>query len=86
MSLFRKFPVATVLAILGALATGEQVAEEDGLIHGTWAGWAKLVLLVLLIVLGKAAHTASTPVADPKAQDGTPLVPDPGVQRTGPVL
>lgn len=77
MNIFRKFPVATVLTVLGALATGEQIAEQEGLIHGPWTGWAKVVLLILLAILGKAAHNASTPVADPKAADGTPLVPDP---------
>lgn len=80
MGVFRKFPVATVLTVLGALAAGEQLAEAEGLVHGAVASWVKVGILVLTLALGKKAHDASTPVADPKAADGTPLVRDPGAR------
>lgn len=80
MNLVRKFPVATALSVVGVLSGAEQLAEGEGLLHGTAALWVKLGILVVLGVLGVFAHNASTSLADPKAADGTPLVPDPSAR------
>lgn len=76
----KKFPVAWMTIALTFLTSADAVAIWTHLLTKDQATWVALGLALLTAILGKAAHSKVTPVVDPKAADGTPLVRAPSVQ------
>jgi hypothetical protein len=72
----KRFPVATVTAVVALLMTTDALAIWRSVLTQNEAAWVSLGLTVLGIILGKAAHNSVTPLADPKNAEGVPLVPD----------
>lgn len=75
MSWFRKFPLTTVIAwgtvVLGTLA----LVQGSGLLHGTAAHWVDVAAGFVQLVLTALARQHVTPLANPKDDQGRPLVP-----------
>lgn len=78
---FRIFPVAWMTIALTFLTSADAVAIWTHLLTKDQATWVGLTLAGLTAILGKAAHDKVTPVADPKAADGTPLVKAPTMRQ-----
>jgi hypothetical protein len=70
-----RFPVATLTTIVATLTTADAVGVWTTWLTPRQAGSVMLVLTLLSLVLGKQAHAAVTPVVDPRASNGVPLVP-----------
>jgi len=78
MTLFKKIkfrPVAWMTWVLGVLVTVEAVNEGAHLLPAGWTPYLLGAIAVLTAVLGKLAHGAVTPLARPRDDAGTPLVP-----------
>lgn len=68
-------PVATLGGLTTALTVFLSEALNRHLLSDAVISWLGLLLSMLVAIGTWAAHQASTPVADPKAADGTPLRP-----------
>jgi hypothetical protein len=75
----KKFPVAWMTIALTFLTSADAVAIWTHLLTRDQATWVGLALALLTAVLGKATHAKVTPIADPRAVDGTALVRAPSV-------
>lgn len=71
----KKFPVATVTAVVAFLMTTDALAIWQNVLTKNEATWVGFGLTLVSIILGKAAHASVTPLADPKTAEGVPLVP-----------
>lgn len=80
--MIKKFPVAWMTLILAILGSGDAVALYTEVLNKEQAAWVTTIVTLATLVLGKLTHGAVTPLADPKANDGTPLVPvgEPGTK------
>ena len=78
IDLFKKAPIATVVAF-GTTALGILVVlQGSGLLHGKVAHWVDAAVGILQIVLTAIARQHVTPVIDPKDNAGRPLVAQSG--------
>lgn len=77
MSWLRQNPVRAFTLFAGLLFAFDGYAAREHLVsHGTMA-WLGLVELLVTVALGFfGVHSTVTPLANPKAADGTPLVPE----------
>lgn len=76
MKSFKFQPVAwltTIAVLLGGLLEADRQFHVLPGTLGHWAAFAAAAIAIILV--GLKAHESATPVADPKAADGTPLVP-----------
>lgn len=67
-----------ILTTLGALMTLDRTLEEAGvqdIIPEAWEPYVQGAIVLLTVILGKAAYDRVTPLAAPKDDAGTPLVP-----------
>ena len=71
--MIKKFPVAWMTLALAILGSGDAVALYTEFLTKDQAVWVTTIVTLLTLVLGKLTHGAVTPLADPKANDGTPL-------------
>lgn len=76
--MLKRFPVAWLSVAVAALTAGDAAAEQAHLLTGTQSAWAGVVIAVLTLVAGRAAHNAVTPLAAPRDAAGRTLVPDEG--------
>ncbi|HEX8106117.1 MAG TPA: hypothetical protein VF516_00250 [Kofleriaceae bacterium] len=80
---FKFQPVAwmsTVLGALTALMTLDETLEQThagDIVPTAWEPYVLGAIAVLTAVLGKVVHSKVTPLADPRAANGRPLVPVP---------
>lgn len=72
--MFKKFPVAWMTVLLAAASSGVGIALQQELISQDTAGWIAVAIAIASTALGVATHRIVTPLADPVAADGTPLV------------
>ncbi len=70
----KKNPVAALTALYTILVGVDGVLAGAHLVSNPVLGYLAAAEAVLAVVLGTITHTKVTPVADPKAADGTPLV------------
>lgn len=75
MRSFRFKPVAWATSLLAVLVAVEAVNEAAHLLPAAWSPYLLGAIAVLTAVLGRLAHGAVTPLAAPKDDAGTPLVP-----------
>ena len=71
----KRFPVAWMAGVLALLTSADAVAL---LLHGlppAAASWVGLGITLLTLILGKITHNKVTPLADPRTDNGRPLVP-----------
>jgi hypothetical protein len=68
-------PVAWMAGALTVLTALETVNAAARLLPAAWTPYLLGAIAVLTAVLGKLAHGAVTPLAAPKDDAGTPLVP-----------
>ncbi len=78
MNLFRRFPIATLVAWATTVLAVLVVLQSSGLLKGAAAHWADTAAGLLQIVLTAYARQHVTPVARPRDQYGRRLVPAPG--------
>jgi hypothetical protein len=72
---FKKAPIATLVAWGTTVLAVLVVLQTSGLLTGTAAHWVDVVAGALQLLLTAYARMHVTPVADPKTNDGRPLVP-----------
>jgi hypothetical protein len=70
-------PVATLVAVATVALALLVALAGTGVLTGKAAAYLAAAIAVLNLGLGYIAHQKVTPVANPKAADGTPLVPRP---------
>jgi hypothetical protein len=75
MNLFKRFPLATLIAWGTTMLAVLVVLQASGLLTGTAAHWVDVAAGVLQMLLTAYARQHVTPVADPKDNLGRPLVP-----------
>lgn len=74
----KKNPARAFTVLILALGIFDGATAKAGLLSGTVLAWLGVAEAVGVGVGGLfGLHNAVTPVADPKAADGTPLVPAP---------
>lgn len=72
---FTKAPVATLITSATALLAVLVYLQGTGLITGAAAVYVGVAIGILQVLLGLYARSKATPVADPKDDQGRPLVP-----------
>lgn len=75
MNLFKKFPIATLVAWGTTMLAVLVVLQSSGTLTGTAAHWVDVVAGALQMALTAYARMHVTPVADPHDNLGRPLVP-----------
>jgi hypothetical protein len=70
-------PVAWMAGVLAVIDAVLAINEGAHLLPEGWTKWLLLVSAVLTAVLGRLVYNRVTPLADPKAANGLPLVPTP---------
>lgn len=74
---FKFNPVAWLTTASGVLLAVQAANETFDILPDKVAAIIGFISLVLVLWLGRQAHVASTPLANPQTNDGTPLVPAP---------
>lgn len=68
-------PVAWMTTILGVLVAVEAANEAIHFLPAAWSPYLLGAIAILTAVLGKLVHGVVTPLARPRDDAGTPLVP-----------
>lgn len=71
----RTHPVAVFGGAAAVLVACESQIAAQHLLSGTALGWLGVATTAAVTLGAVATHQATTPVADPRADDGEPLVP-----------
>lgn len=80
MKSFRFEPVRWASSLLALLIAVETVNEGAHLLPGRWTPYIVAGIGVLTLLLGSAVRARVTPLAAPRLDEDTPLVP---LERTG---
>lgn len=68
-------PVALYAILITAFGTFNTLALSEHLLSGKTMSWLDLIFAVITAAGGVATHQSVTPIADPKLDSHTPLVP-----------
>lgn len=71
---FRAHPVATLTALLTGALSVLTLLQGLHILHGQVATWLDGAVALLTLILGWLTHQHVTPLAKPRASDGTPLI------------
>lgn len=72
----RPRPVLIFGMVLAALTAVTTYADAENIIPNPWLNWLRVATAVLGAAGAFYVQTKTTPLSDPKANDGTPLVPN----------
>lgn len=72
---FKKFPIGTLITIVGTLLAGLLYLQASGVLTGQAAAGVTGAIAVLQGILGLYARMHATPLANPKDALMRPLVP-----------